>query len=79
MGHEGLHSGEYYRDRNYCLCCGARAEHYGSGSVSDAGIAKYCSNEVCVFCLEGGCSCFGSRLAQPSSQWHEGCGHDEEG
>ena len=60
--------------RNYCLCCGARAEHYGSGSVSDAGIAKYCSKEVCVFCLEGGGSCFGSRLAQSAGEWHEGCG-----
>ena len=59
---------------NYCLCCGNRVGQYGFGAIDSTGITKSCSKEVCVFCLEGGCSCFGSNLAQPASEWHEGCG-----
>ncbi len=76
MGHEGLHSGEYYRDRNYCLCCGNRAEYYGSCSVDSNGIRKICDKEVCVLCLEGGCpNCNSQNLAQPAGEYHQGCGH----
>jgi hypothetical protein len=70
---------EFVNNRNYCLCCGSRAEQYGSGSIDSKGIIKSCSKEVCVFCLESGCpNCFSSKLARPASEWHEGCGHDEE-
>lgn len=67
-------------DRNYCLCCGSRSEYYGTCSLDSTGIRRICDKEVCVLCLEGGCSnCNGQKLAQPAGEWHEGCGHDEAG
>ncbi len=68
---------------NTCLCCGARAEHYGFASMDSTGLTRSCSKEVCVACLETGCwgrdgeSCFGHRLRDKPSEYHQGCGHEE--
>ncbi len=60
---------------NFCLCCGRSAEHYGWASVGTDG-SKSCSKEVCVICLETGCpNCYGAKLSEPPSEWHDGCGH----
>ena len=32
-----------------------------------------CTKEVCVLCLEGGCSCCGVRLEHPAAEVHDGC------
>lgn len=67
-------------DRNYCLCCGQLAQHYGSGWMGTGGSGS-CTEEVCVFCLESGCwgkdgkGCFGYRLAQPPAEIHDNCTH----
>ena len=69
---------------NYCLCCGNRAEYYGSASMDSTGVTESCSKEVCVMCLEGGCrgkddkGCYGSRLAQPANEEHYNCGCKKE-
>jgi hypothetical protein len=66
---------EVENGRNYCLCCGNRAESYGWASVGTDG-TKSCSKEVCVSCLESGCpDCYGSKLAQTPYEWHERCEH----
>ena len=76
--------GTYSNGRNYCLCCGARAEPYGWASIDSDGSSKSCSKEVCVMCLESGCKgkdgkgCFGSKLAQPAYEYHDGCGCKKE-
>ena len=69
---------DFVNGRNYCLCCGNRAEYYGFASMDSTGITKSCSKEVCVRCLEGACpNCFDSKLGQPAGEYHQDCGHDE--
>ncbi len=63
---------------NTCTCCGQRAEAYGSGGIGTNGSGD-CSREVCAFCLEGGCSCFGNQLKVPAFEVHVNCEHDAVG
>lgn len=54
---------------NRCLCCGSRTEMYGTASADSEGMVQSEAEEVCVFCLEGGCFCAGRHLATPGVRY----------
>ncbi|KKL76290.1 hypothetical protein LCGC14_2046410 [marine sediment metagenome] len=72
---------DYANGPNTCMCCGARAEYYGSCSIDTSGIRMICDKEVCVLCLESSCrgadgkGCYGYKLRDKASEYHQGCGH----
>lgn len=73
-----------YNSENLCLCCGQRAQFYGSGWITQKADGTQesgdCSREVCVICLESGCwgkdgkGCFGNSLTRPAAESHINCG-----